>query len=126
MKRFNQDSDEEEYDESASASIEPLVLPEKKVDKATIEKKARTVIQNRRKKQRRAANLLDRKSNAVLSLQALCIAKISQNIYKWQKDSEENRNNNHNVMFSHLREVLGGVSTENLNNLANALSKTEH
>lgn len=123
MKRFNQDSDEEEYDESASASIEPLVLPEKKVDKATIEKKARTVIQNRRKKQRRAANLLDRKSNAVLSLQALCIAKISQNIYKWQKDSEEKRNNDHNVMFSHLREVLGGVSTENLNNLANALSK---
>lgn len=124
MKRLEMDSDEEEYDaDENSGSATPLPVKRKAVDRAEIEKKSKAIIQNRRLKRRRAANLLDRKINPVNSLQSICISKISDNIYKWQKEVEENGTAKENTIFGNLRDVLGGVSKENLNNLANALSK---
>ncbi|KAL3232094.1 DNA repair protein RAD7 [Nakaseomyces bracarensis] len=122
MKKFQVDSDEEEYDADENSRSATPSLPAKRraLDKATLEKKSKDIIQNRKKKQKRAANLLNRQINPVSTLQSICISKISDNIYKWQKGTEEDGAKS---MFGNLRDVLGGVSKENLNNLANALSK---
>ncbi|CAI1536542.1 hypothetical protein SEUBUCD646_0J02420 [Saccharomyces eubayanus] len=114
------DSDEEEY-ETNSASATPVNLSPAKNQESLIKKRQNTakIIQNRRKKRKRAANLLDRRVNKVSSLQSLCIGKISKNISKWQKETGDSSK----LVFNRLRDVLGGVSTANLNNLAKALSK---
>ncbi|CAI4043890.1 UV-damaged DNA-binding protein RAD7 SKDI_10G2540 [Saccharomyces kudriavzevii IFO 1802] len=120
MKLVTADSDEEEY-ETSSVSGTPISLSTANNRKLLAKKKkaAAKIIQNRRRKRKRAADLLDRRVNKVSSLQSLCIGKISENIYKWQKDANESSK----LVFNRLRDVLGGVSTANLNNLAKALSK---
>lgn len=114
------DSDEEEY-ETNSISATPVNLSPAKNQESLAKKRQNTakIIQNRRKKRKRAANLLDRRVNKVSSLQSLCIGKIGENISKWQKETGDSSK----LVFNRLRDVLGGVSTANLNNLAKALSK---
>lgn len=113
--KTDQDSDEEEYEES-----EPVIKQRTSPRKPRVdEKRQNLVLQNRRKKRRKAADLLDRRFDKVSTLQDLCIRMISQNISKLQNDTDKNED----TFFSHIRDVLGGISTDNLNNLGKALSK---
>ncbi|CAI4034454.1 hypothetical protein SMKI_10G2470 [Saccharomyces mikatae IFO 1815] len=120
MKLVPVDSDEEEYETSRLSdtlvSLTPTKNPELLAKKR---QNSARIIQKRRKKRKRAANLLDRRVNRVSSLQSLCITQISENISKWQEQSDESSKQ----VYNRLRDVLGGVSTANLNNLAKALSK---
>ncbi|CAI4586879.1 ALI_HP2_G0025070.mRNA.1.CDS.1 [Saccharomyces cerevisiae] len=120
MKLVPADSDEEEY-ETSHISDTPVSLSSANDRESLTKKRQNTakIIQNRRRKRKRAADLLDRRVNKVSSLQSLCITKISENISKWQKEADESSK----LVFNKLRDVLGGVSTANLNNLAKALSK---
>ncbi|EJS43046.1 rad7p [Saccharomyces arboricola H-6] len=114
------DTDEEEY-EINSVSATPVSLSPAKNQESLAKKRQHTakIIQNRRRKRKRAADLLDRRVNKVSTLQSLCIEKISDNISKWQKETGESSK----LVFNRLRDVLGGVSTASLNDLAKTLSK---
>ncbi|QHS74282.1 UV-damaged DNA-binding protein RAD7 [Saccharomyces paradoxus] len=120
MKLVPADSDEEEY-ETSRVSDTPVSLSTANNRESLAKKRQNTakIIQSRRRRRKRAADLLDRRVNKVSSLQSLCITKISENISKWQKEADESSK----LVFNKLRDVLGGVSTANLNNLAKALSK---
>ncbi|SMN19370.1 similar to Saccharomyces cerevisiae YJR052W RAD7 Protein that recognizes and binds damaged DNA in an ATP-dependent manner (with Rad16p) during nucleotide excision repair [Maudiozyma saulgeensis] len=116
--REGDDSDEEEYHASESPSVPPT---RSEKDPATILKqRARTkkLLHGRKKRRKRAANLLDQKGEEIPSLQQIALSVISKNISSWETD-----NNNEKFLFTHLRDVLGGISLDNLNRLANALSK---
>lgn len=115
MKALANDSDEEEYE---SSDI-PVTRKGQPKDRSTDEKRKKQVLQSRRKKRKRAADLLDRRFDRITSLQDLCISKISENISKLQK----NRDEQGDTVFVHIRKVLGGISTDNLKNLAKTLSK---
>lgn len=113
--KVDQDSDEEEY-----GSDETSVKKRASIKTTLADKKRQSqVLQNRRKKRKRAADLLDRKLDRIPTLQDLCIKRISGNIYDLQKGNEKNED----TFFSQIRDVLGGISTDNLNNLGKALSK---
>lgn len=116
MRSVGGDSDEEEYDDDDSSIKRPRVAARKT---AKDDKKKAQILQSRRKKRKRAANILDRRTEKVRTLQDMCIMKISENIYKVQKNTDHDKPMN----FDHIREILGGISTENLKNLAKALSK---
>lgn len=116
MRSVGADSDEEEYEVDDSTVKRPRMTPKKAVKD---EKKKTQILQSRRKKRKRAADLLDRRTDKIPTLQNLCIASISENIYKLQKDTDEDKS----ISFDHIRKVLGGISTDNLKNLAKALSK---
>lgn len=114
----NADSDEEEYHASESPTV-PLFRNAK--DPETVAKKrerTKKLIHGRKKRRKRAANLLDQKGEEIPTLQQMALSVISKNISTWETD-----NNNDKFLFTHLRDVLGGISLENLNRLANALSK---
>lgn len=115
MRSMGEDSDEEEY-EASDFQVSKRVTSEKRVDDET--RKAK-ILQSRRKKRKKAAFILDRRTEKVPTLQNLCISRISENIYKWQKENDQEES----VSFSQIRDVLGGISTGNLKNLAKALSK---
>ncbi|QLL32380.1 hypothetical protein HG536_0C05490 [Torulaspora globosa] len=115
MRSMREDSDEEEY-EADDFPVNKKVTTEKRVDD---EARKAKILQTRRKKRKKAAFILDRRTEKVPTLQDLCISRISENIYKWQKENEEEKG----VSFSQIRDVLGGISTDNLKNLAKALSK---
>lgn len=86
MKLVPADSDEEEY-ETSHISDTPVSLSSANDRESLTKKRQNTakIIQNRRRKRKRAADLLDRRVNKVSSLQSLCITKIGENISKWQK-----------------------------------------
>lgn len=115
MRSVEQDSDEEEY-EADELPVRKRITPRKTVNDETRKTK---ILQNRRKKRKKAAYILDRRTEKVPTLQDLCISRISENIYKWQKDTDEEKS----ISFAKIRDVLGGISTDNLKNLAKALSK---
>lgn len=115
MRSVGEDSDEEEYG-ATDLPVRKRRTPRKAVSDETRKTK---ILQNRRKKRKKAANILDRRTEKVPTLQDLCISRISENIYKLQKDSVEEKA----ISFVHIRDVLGGISTDNLKNLAKALSK---
>ncbi|QLQ79901.1 hypothetical protein HG537_0C05490 [Torulaspora globosa] len=115
MRSVGEDSDEEEY-EASDFVVNKRFTTEKRVDD---EARKTKILQTRRKKRKKAAFILDRRTEKVPSLQNLCISRISENIYKWQKENDEEKG----VNFSQIRDVLGGISTDNLENLAKALSK---
>lgn len=118
MRNAPQDSDEDEYDETVVSTRNHVrKVPDQE---SVLKKKARTrrILTNRRKKRKRAGDLLDKKEQDIPSLQQLCVSMISKNISTWQ--SEKNQNN---PLYTHLRDVLGGISINNLNLLANAFSK---
>ena len=115
---IEQDSDEEEYDVTDSAREHSITIENDK--ESELKKKARTkrVLKNRKKKRRRAADLLNQRDGEVPSLQQLSLNIISKNISTWGSGKDRDQH-----LFSHLRDVLGGISSNNLNQLANALSK---
>lgn len=118
--KFNEDSDEEEYDEESS-KIQVLSKSADNLQDRDLKKiKNRQILENRRKRKKRAEVLLDRKAETLPSLQELCVNKITENIVTWEKNSSETSNNS---LFTQLRENLGGISNENLDSLAKALSK---
>ncbi|CAR27127.1 hypothetical protein ZYGR_0I03990 [Zygosaccharomyces rouxii] len=110
------DSDEEEYDEETAPKRrpQPATTPNDDRDK----KKTQKLLENRRKRQKRAAELLDRRVE-LPSLQELCIEKIGSNISKWNDEADEQGKQ----VYANIRTVLGGISTDNLNNLGKALCK---
>lgn len=110
------DSDEEEYDEEVVPKRRPE--PVKTRNNQSDKKKTQKLLQNRRKRQKRAAELLDRRVE-LPTLQELCIEKIGSNISKWNDETDEQGKQ----VYTHIRTVLGGISTDNLNNLAKALCK---
>ena len=112
------DSDEEEYDETDSTRERSMTAADDK--ESALKKKAHTkrVLKSRKKKRKRAADLLNQRNGEIPSLQQLSLGIISNNIATW--GSGENRDRH---LFSHLRDALGGISSNNLNQLANALSK---
>ncbi|CCF60061.1 hypothetical protein KAFR_0I02820 [Kazachstania africana CBS 2517] len=121
FKSVGHDSDEEEY-ESSKASSGRLSTPNDEDNDAVVSsrrKRTKELLQSRKRKKKRAANLLNRQENVLPTLQNLCVLKITENISTWRSDSY----NKKNLVFNHLRDVLGGISTANLNNLANALSR---
>lgn len=118
--RFNEDSDEEEYDEE-SPKIQVLSKSPDSLQDGDLKKiKNKKILENRRKRKKRAEILLDRRAETLLSLQELCVNRITENIVAWEKNSAETHNN---PLFTQLRENLGGISNENLDSLAKALSK---
>ncbi|KAK5773901.1 UV-damaged DNA-binding protein RAD7 PWA37_003003 [Arxiozyma heterogenica] len=120
INKFNEDSDEEEYDEESS-KIQVLSKSADNLQDRDLKKiKNRQILENRRKRKKRAEVLLDRKAETLPSLQELCVNKITENIVTWEKNSSETSNN---PLFTQLRENLGGISNENLDSLAKALSK---
>ncbi|GAV53116.1 hypothetical protein ZYGR_0AI03980 [Zygosaccharomyces rouxii] len=110
------DSDEEEYDEETAPKRQPK--PVRTRNDEGDKKKTQKLLQNRRKRQKRAAELLDRRVE-LPSLQELCIEKIGSNISKWNDEADEQGKQ----VYAHIRTVLGGISTDNLNNLGKALCK---
>lgn len=118
--QIDEDSDEEEYDDiisqmkMASPSPDDIALEAKK------KLKNKKVLETRRKRKKRAENLLDRKVNSFPTLQQLCLSRIIENIISWEKNSAATDNN---PLFAQLRDTLGGISNENLVSLSNALSK---
>lgn len=118
--KYSDDSDEEEYDNanrSSTLSETPVpIVDESEVSKA---KKSKLRLQQLKRKKRRAADLLDRRVRRVSTLQDTCITNISANILKLQKENESAET----ITSSHIRDVLGGISIENLNKLARTLSK---
>ena len=117
---FNEDSDEEEYDENNSKIQVISKSSDNLQDKELKKIKNKKILENRRRRKKRAEILLDRKATTLPSLQELCLNKITENIVNWEKHSSETNNN---PLFTRLREDLGGISNDNLNSLANALSK---
>lgn len=67
----------------------------------------------RKRRKQKAANLLDKRGKMISSLQDMCIDTITKSIIK---HTEEN-------LVQHIRDSLGGISFENFNKLAKALSK---
>lgn len=116
LRSVGADSDEEEYDVDDTSVKKPRIMPRQTVKD---EKKKTQILQNRRKKRRKAADILDRRTDKLPTLQDMCIRRISENIYKLEKDTNEDKS----ISFDHIRKVLGGISTDNLKNLAKALSK---
>ncbi|CCC67863.1 hypothetical protein NCAS_0A13050 [Naumovozyma castellii] len=114
-----QDSDEEEY-ESLELTPVPLEVSGKKENEVSKRKRTTEVLKTRQRKKKRAAKLLDRSTTNIMSLQNLCIMKISDNIKEWQRGSDSSSST---LPFSRLREVFGGISNDNLVRLAKALSK---
>ena len=118
MAASNVDSDEEEY--IVSESSVP-VRARKEDDQETMAKKrakTKQVLSTRKRKRKRAAKLLDQTADEIPSLQQLALTVISNNISSWETGEK-----NEKLLFTHLRDVLGGISVDNLNKLANALSK---
>lgn len=111
------DSDEEEYEKKENT---PVLTP-RSTTPAQDQNKSRKILQTRRKKLRKTTDSLSLTAKKALTLQDLCINKISDIIYKWQNDTDSMETSLQ--IFQKLRETLGGVSLDNLNNLANALSK---
>lgn len=117
---FDEDSDEEEYDESSS-KVQILSKSSNKLQDGNLKRiKNKKILENRRKRKKRAEILLDRKEKTLPSLQELCLNKITENIISWEKTSSMAKDNS---LFTQLRENLGGISNENLDSLAKALSK---
>ncbi|KAG0663418.1 hypothetical protein C6P45_000865 [Maudiozyma exigua] len=114
----NIDSDEEEY--TVSESPAPIVAREEDNQETLAKKRAKTkqVLSNRKRKRKKAAKLLDQTADEIPSLQQLALTVISNNISSWKTGEKNDK-----LLFTHLRDVLGGISVDNLNNLANALSK---
>lgn len=110
------DSDEEEYDEESAPKSRPEPVKTGSADRD--KKKTQKLLENRRKRQKRAAELLDRRVD-LPSLQELCIERIGSNISKWNDEADEQGKQ----VYAHIRTVLGGISTDNLNNLGKALCK---
>ncbi|KAH3902852.1 related to DNA repair protein RAD7 [Saccharomycodes ludwigii] len=110
-----QDSDEEEYTPSSKEVV--LIDQSNKPSKVKNQKKT---IQERRKRRKRAADLLNRRVNKIPSLQELVIMKISEQITSIESKKETGIDK---PIFSQLRDILGGVSLENFNNLAKTLCK---
>ncbi|CAH02944.1 UV-damaged DNA-binding protein RAD7 [Kluyveromyces lactis] len=69
--------------------------------------------QQKKTRRKKAANLLDKKDSLISSLQDICIKVIGKSIVEYNAQS----------MVEHIRDTLGGVSLENLNKLAQALTK---
>ncbi|CCH59052.1 hypothetical protein TBLA_0B02100 [Henningerozyma blattae CBS 6284] len=140
LRSAQNDSDEEEYD-SISLSTTTTSNLTKEVEKEEEEKntkRKKQVLQARKKRRKKAANLLDRKTFIIPTLQSICISNISENILKLEKkniteniptvignstNTDSSYNKDSPDTYSHLRQVFGGISVDNLNNLAKALSK---
>lgn len=118
--QINHDSDEEEYDESSPQIETPLKSPDASKLSALKKAKNRKLLENRRKRKKRAEDLLDRREAAFPTLQDICLEKITENIISWENDSIATNNN---PLFAKLRDTLGGISNANLDSLAKALSK---
>lgn len=110
------DSDEEEYD---ADEVQKSPVAKRRLRSGTDGEYRKEIIRNRRKKRKKAANLLDKKIETVSTLQNLCLSAISHNITQW----EEENTYGDKSLYAQLREKLGGISTGNLKRLANALSK---
>lgn len=122
------DSDEEEYESADTSMLYVSTIQRKSArlnpDDPTVQKRKQEVLTTRKRKRMRASNLLNRKTNKLPTLQSLCINKISNNILKLQKESDDNKvDNTSSLICSKVRDALGGISTENLSSLSNALSK---
>lgn len=131
------DSDEEEYEPS---NLKVTPSPKKngedsKLERVTNLKRKQTTLNQRKKRKQKAKNLLNKRTFRIPTLQSICISNIGTNILKIEKELDPTddptivgRNNterdpNFDTIYSHLRDVLGGISTDNLNSLAKALSK---
>ncbi|EDO18359.1 hypothetical protein Kpol_1013p30 [Vanderwaltozyma polyspora DSM 70294] len=123
------DSDEEEYVEDSGTEVSITNNIQRKSsrlnpDHPSAKKKTKEILQSRKRKRNRAADLLNRKTVRLPRLQSLCIHKISENIKRLQsEDSGTTRGDLSSTIYSKLRKVLGGISTNNLENLSKALSK---
>ncbi|CAL9732507.1 DNA repair protein Rad7p [Monosporozyma unispora] len=118
--QINEDSDEEEYEES-TPQVGTLSESPNTSKLATLKRiKNKKLLETRRKRKKRAEDLLDRREAAFPTLQEICLNKIIENIISWEKDSTTTNNN---TLFAQLRETLGGISNNNLDSLAKALSK---
>ncbi|CDH08301.1 related to DNA repair protein RAD7 [Zygosaccharomyces bailii] len=115
LSSFGTDSDEEEYEEGTQSPAPAKKTPR---TRGNADGKTKKVLESRRKKRKKAAQLLDRRLEFP-SLQELCIHKIGTNISKWNDEADEQSKQ----MYANIRKVLGGISTENLNTLGRALSK---
>ncbi|GMM54910.1 UV-damaged DNA-binding protein [Maudiozyma humilis] len=115
---IEQDSDEEEYDVTDSTRERSITIENDKESELKMKARTKRVLKNRKKKRRRAADLLNQRDGEVPSLQQLSLNIISKNISTWGSGKDKDQH-----LFSHLRDVLGGISSNNLNQLANALSK---
>lgn len=112
---FDADSDEEEYDENTQSPTPIKRIPR---TRSNDDGKTKRVLETRRKRRKKAAELLDRRLEFP-SLQELCIEKIGTNISKWNSEADDQNTQ----MYANIRKVLGGISTSNLNTLGKALSK---
>ncbi|AMD21594.1 HFL262Wp [Eremothecium sinecaudum] len=113
LRSAQDDSDEEEYgSDTPSGKIDG---PSKAKDNAAELQKRKITLQQRKRKKRKAAALLDKKTQKIPLLQDLCILAICHRIMKYSQDS--------NNVDRHIRAVLGGISIDNLNKLAAVLSK---
>ena len=106
------DSDEEE-----SSSL-PVSGRQKRAvsllnGKKSSPQRAKAQLQQRKKRRKKAEDLLDRRNSSILSLQDICIKIITKSIIDYNAQS----------MVEHIRDTLGGISVENLNKLARALTK---
>ncbi|CEP64061.1 UV-damaged DNA-binding protein RAD7 LALA0_S10e01354g [Lachancea lanzarotensis] len=124
LKRYgidDEDSDEAEYDDNKSSRTvsETPVLEITQEQAEQKLKRSRQQLQQRRRKKKRAAELLDRKTRRISTLQDTCIAQISSNILKVQR----NANAGDESISTKIRDTLGGLSTQNMNKLARTLSK---
>lgn len=118
--QINEDSDEEEYEES-TPQVGTLSESPNTSKLATLKRIKNTkLLETRRKRKKRAEDLLDKREAAFPTLQEICLNKIIENIISWEKDSTTTNNN---TLFAQLRETLGGISNNNLDSLAKALSK---
>ena len=118
--QINEDSDEEEYEES-TPQVGTLSESPNTSKLATLKRIKNTkLLETRRKRKKRAEDLLDKRETAFPTLQEICLNKIIENIISWEKDSTTTNNN---TLFAQLRETLGGISNNNLDSLAKALSK---
>ncbi|CCD23153.1 UV-damaged DNA-binding protein RAD7 NDAI_0B01190 [Naumovozyma dairenensis CBS 421] len=118
MNLVQDDSDEEEYEDTSLTTISrsPSVVA---LDDELRKKRTREVLKTRQRKRKRAAKLLDRRTTKIATLQDMAIAKISESITSWEREKDQGEN----TVFAHLRDVLGGISIDNMNNLAKTLSK---
>ncbi|CDO91885.1 unnamed protein product [Kluyveromyces dobzhanskii CBS 2104] len=105
------DSDEEE--EAPLGSERKKKILSLSGEKKISPQQAKARHQQRKTRRKKAANLLDRKNSLISSLQDICIKIISKSIAEYNAQS----------MVEHIRDTLGGVSLENLNKLAKALTK---
>ena len=114
------DSDEEEFVPSVSRKELNSLLTETSGSPAP---KAAKTQQQKRVRKKKAADLLDRRrSDKIRSLQELSIMKISEQITK-QHGPDDIQSKSANQSYSRLRDVLGGISTQNFQQLSKTLCK---